>query len=155
MIRRGRGVRKRRAATQPSPPPPSRPAARIVPPAEVISHGPPGTSVTFRDESLDAVRAHVDGVRAWLHSVIAPVAASTGATFALHLFVSPTTAPAADVAATIAEAADACGAAIVVVSKSNKTLLDRAFLGSVAGCVQGGARSVLTVVRPAGGAAAS
>lgn len=123
-------------------------AARIVPPAEVIAHGPPGTSVSFRDESLDAVRAHVDEIRAWLKSVIVPVAASTGAAFALHLFVAPTTTPAADVAATINAAAEACHADVVVISKSNKTVLDRLFVGSVAACVQAGPQSVLTVVRP-------
>ena len=123
--------------------------AKIVPTRESISHGPPGTSVSFRDEPLPAVKAHVDDVRAWLASSIAPLAESTGAQTRLHLFVESTAATAADVAAVIGRVADDTDASLVAIAKSNKTRLDKLFVGSVAGEVQKLAkRNVLLVVAP-------
>ena len=125
--------------------------AKIVPPRESVSHGPPGTSVSFRDEPLPAVQAHVDDVRAWLAASIVPVAEASGARTRVHLFVESVTAPAADVAATVGRMADDVGAALVALSKSNKTALDRLFVGSVAAGVQALKKNVLLVVAPGEG----
>lgn len=122
--------------------------AKIVPARESIAHGPPGTSVSFREEPLPAVKAHVDDVRAWLAASIAPLAQSTGAQTRLHLFVESTTASAADVAAVIGRVADDTNASLVAIAKSNKTRLDKLFVGSVAGEVQKSKRNVLLVVAP-------
>lgn len=120
--------------------------AKIVPARESISHGPPGTSLSFREESLPAVKAHVDDVRAWLAANVTPVAESTGATTRVHLFVEATTATAADVAAVIGRVADGTDAALIAVAKSNKTALNKLFVGSVAGEVGKLKRPVLMVV---------
>lgn len=131
--------------------------AKVMSPREEVSHGPPGTSLSYRDESLDDVRRHVDEARAWLRDVVVPAAteaavaaaaASSSSSSApdsavssppsirVHLFVDKTTASADDVAATLSKAADDLGASLLVLSKSNKTGLDRLFVGSVASKTQ-------------------
>ena len=109
---------------------------------EEVSHGIPGTSLSYRDESLSEVKTHVEEARAWLREVIVPAATEAaskhcpGAKIRVHLYVDKTTASADDLAATLAKAAADLGAAVLVLSKSNKTRLDRIFVGSVAGKTQ-------------------
>ena len=124
---------------------------------EEISHGIPGTSLSYRDESLNEVKAHVEEARSWLRDVIVPAAteavgAAKGSSVKVHLFVDKTTASSDDLAATLAKAADDLDAAVLVLSKSNKTRLDRFFVGSVAGKTQRiCGRPVLLVTSAAGG----
>lgn len=101
---------------------------------EEVAHGIPGTSLSYRDESLSEVKGHVQEARAWLRDVIVPAAtaAAKGSAVKVHLFIDKTTASSDDLAATIAKAADDLNAAILVLSKSNKTALDRFVVGSVA-----------------------
>ena len=105
---------------------------------EEVAHGMPGTSLSYRDESLAEVKKHVEEARAWLREVIVPAAteAARGSRVKVHLFVDKTTASSDDLAKTLAKAADDLDAAVLVLSKSNKTALDRLFLGSVAGKTQ-------------------
>ena len=130
--------------------------AKIMSAREEVSHGIPGTSLSYRDESLGEVKAHVEEARAWLRDVIVPAAegaaAAKGAAVRVHLFVDKTTASSDDLAATLAKAADDLDAAVLVLSKSNKTALDRLFVGSVAGKTQRiCGRPVLLVTSGSGG----
>jgi nucleotide-binding universal stress UspA family protein len=112
--------------------------AKIMSAREEVAHGMPGTSLSYRDESLAEVKKHVEEARAWLREVIVPAAteAARGSRVKVHLFVDKTTASSDDLAKTLAKAADDLDAAVLVLSKSNKTALDRLFLGSVAGKTQ-------------------
>jgi nucleotide-binding universal stress UspA family protein len=108
----------------------------------------------YRDESLNEVKAHVEEARAWLRDVIVPAATegAAGASVKVHLFVDKTTASSDDLAATLAKAADDLDAAVLVLSRSNKTALDRLFVGSVAGKTQRiCGRPVLLVTSGGGG----
>ena len=131
--------------------------AKIMSAREEVSHGIPGTSLSYRDESLGEVKAHVEEARAWLRDVIVPAAAegaarAGGAAVRVHLFVDKTTASSDDLAATLAKAADDLGAAVLVLSKSNKTRLDRLFVGSVAGKTQKICGRPVLLVTSGGGA---
>ena len=131
--------------------------AKIVSAKTEVSHGIPGTSLSYRDESLNEVKAHVEEARAWLRDVIVPAATegavgAKGASFKVHIFVDKTTASSDDLAATLAKAADDLDAAVLVLSRSNKTALDRLFVGSVAGKTQRiCGRPVLLVTSGGGG----
>ena len=128
--------------------------AKIVSAKTEVSHGIPGTSLLYRDESLNEVKAHVEEARAWLRDVIVPAATegAAGASVKVHLFVDKTTASSDDLAATLAKAADDLDAAVLVLSRSNKTALDRLFVGSVAGKTQRiCGRPVLLVTSGGGG----
>ena len=115
--------------------------AKLMSAREEVGPGIPGTTLSYRDESLNEVKAHVEEARAWLRDVIVPAAkegaaAARGASVKVHLFVDKTTASSDDLATTLAKAADDLDAAVLVLSKSNKTRLDRLFVGSVAGKTQ-------------------
>lgn len=114
-------------------------------PESTVFHGVPGTSYSFHDEPLKDVQAHLAAVREWLAAEVVPVLVAAGARHEVHLFVDRTTAPAADVAATITSVADAVDAPLIVMAKSNKTLLDKVFVGSVADKVSKSGRNVMLV----------
>ena len=159
--------------------------AKIMAPESTVFHGVPGTSYSFHDEPLKDVQSHLATVREWLAAEVVPVLTAAGARHEVHLFVEKTTAPAADVAATITCVADSVDAPLIVMvspgerereagmvgvwggwawspppvhaaltshllllpcftqAKSNKTTLDKLFVGSVADKVAKSGRNVV------------
>ena len=88
--------------------------AKIMAPESTVFHGVPGTSYSFHDEPLKDVQSHLATVREWLAAEVVPVLTAAGARHEVHLFVEKTTAPAADVAATITCVADSVDAPLIV-----------------------------------------
>jgi hypothetical protein len=83
-------------------------------PESTVFHGVPGTSYSFHDEPLKDVQSHLTTVREWLAAEVVPILSAAGARHEVHLFVEKTTAPAADVAATITSVADSVDAPLIV-----------------------------------------
>ena len=91
-------------------------------PESIVFHGVPGTSYSFHDEPLKDVQSHLTTVREWLAAEVVPILSAAGARHEVHLFVEKTTAPAADVAATITSVADSVDAPLIVmVSREGET----------------------------------
>ena len=94
--------------------------AKIMAPESTVFHGVPGTSYSYHDEPLKDVQAHLTTVREWLAAEVVPLLAGAGARHEVHLFVDRTTAPAADVAATITCVADSVDAPLIVMVRDRR-----------------------------------
>lgn len=105
--------------------------AKIKAPTTEIYHGPVGSSMRYRDLSLKDVHAEIEEIRAWLANEVVPLLKQKDAPYNLHLFVDKINATSHDVAKTICDTANSVGGALLVLSKSNKTRIDRFFVGSV------------------------